>query len=152
MPEDDPAHAIPMQLTLRSQLDELARVSQWVETLTHAYAIPNDTRYSMELCLEEALANVIRHGYRGDADQTVVVKFERRGEREFAFSIEDSAPHFRPFDPDEPPQEAEAVNLEDIVPGGHGIRLMRKFASSVEWAPLEPGNRLSLGFVVPNAG
>ncbi|HWE85761.1 MAG TPA: ATP-binding protein [Terracidiphilus sp.] len=149
MPEDDSARTIPKYLTLRSHLAELARIFPWVETLTLAYAIPKDTQYSMELCLEEALVNVIRHGYGGDANQTIAVEFERRGEREFVFTIEDSAPHFRPFDPDLPLKEAEPVTLENLVPGGHGIRLMRVFSNSVEWEPLEHGNRLKIGFVVP---
>lgn len=151
MPEDDAARTIPMQLTLRSQLDELARIFPWVETLARTFAIPSDTRYSMELCLEEALVNVIRHGYGGDAGHTVTVEFERRGEREFVFTIEDSAPHFRPFDPDVPLKEAEPVNLENIVPGGHGIRLMRAFSNWIEWEPLERGNRLRIGFAMPDA-
>lgn len=148
MPED-PALTIPNRLTLRSHMDELTRVFSWIQSLARAYAIPSDTQYSMELCMEEALVNVIRHGYGEDPSQTVVVEFERRGEREFVFTIEDSAPQFRPFDPDAPIKEAEPANLEKIVPGGHGIRLMRAFANSVEWEPLEHGNRLRLSFVVP---
>lgn len=148
MPED-PALAIPKQLTLRSHLDELARIFPWVQSLAQAYSIPDDTRYSMELCMEEALVNVIRHGYGGDENQSISVEFERRGEREFVFTIEDSAPLFRPFDPDAPVKEAEPVSLETIVPGGHGIRLMREFSSWVTWEPLEHGNRLRIGFVIP---
>lgn len=148
MPED-PDHPIPEKLILRSRLEELKRIFPWAEALARAYDIPKDTQYSMELCLEEALVNVIRHGYGEDGDRTVTVAFDRRGEREFVFTIEDSAPHFRPFDPDVPLKEAEPVTLENLVPGGHGIRLMRAFSDSVEWEPLEKGNRLKIGFVVP---
>jgi serine/threonine-protein kinase RsbW len=151
MAEDDSAPTIPKRLMLRSRLDELKRVFPWIEELARAHSIPPDTQYSMELCLEEALANVIRHGYLGDPEQSVAVTFEQCGEREFALTIEDSAPHFRPFDPDVPLKEAEPVALENLVPGGNGIRLMRSFASSVEWEPREHGNRLRIRFVVANA-
>jgi serine/threonine-protein kinase RsbW len=149
MAEDDSATTYPKRLTLRSRLDELKRIFPWIEALARAHSIPHDTQYSMELCLEEALVNVIRHGYAGDPDHSVDVTFDQCGEREFALTIEDSAPHFRPFDPDVPLREAEPVALENLVPGGHGIRLMRSFSSSVEWEPLEHGNRLRIRFVLP---
>jgi len=149
MVDEHPARTIPKQLILRSRLEDLAAVFPWVESLGEAYSIPPRTLFAINLCLEEALSNVVRHGYRGDPDQTMTVKFERNGEHEAAFAIEDSAPHFRPFDPAVPLEEPAPVALEEIVPGGHGIRLMRKFASSVEWEPLQRGNRLRLGFALP---
>lgn len=152
MAENDPACTIPKRLMLRGRLEELKRIFPWIESLAHAYSIPNDTQYSMELCLEEALANVIRHGYGGDSEQMIAVDFERRGNREFVYTVEDSAPHFRPFDPDVPAKEPEPVTLEDLVPGGHGILLMRAFSSAVEWEPLEHGNRLRIRFVIADAG
>lgn len=150
MPED-PVGQIPMQLVLRSRLDELVQVYPWIEALGAAYAIPSTTRFAMNLCLEEALSNVVQHGYRGDPDQTITVTFERNGEREISFIVEDSAPHFRPFDPAVPMENAAPAALEQIVPGGNGIRLLRKFADAVEWKPLEHGNRLRIALVVPEA-
>lgn len=151
MPEDS-ASTVPARLILASRLAELPQVFSWVGSLARAYGIPKDTQYSMELCLEEALVNVIRHGYGEEENHTIAVAFEPRGEREFVFTIDDSAPHFRPFDPDEPQKEAEAVDLENIVPGGHGIRLMRAFSNFIEWEPLPNGNHLRIGFLVPDSG
>ena len=152
MADHDPANTIPKQLTLRSRLDDLAPMYPWVDALAQAYHLPDPTRYAIQLCLEEALTNVVRHGYGGDPEQTITVEFERRGEREMVFSVEDSAPHFRPFDPAMPLEEPAPVSLETVKPGGQGIRLMRKFSSFMEWEPLERGNRLRIGFVVPDAG
>ncbi len=152
MVDYDPACTIPKRLTLRSRLEDLAVVIPWVESLGQAYAIPANTLFAMNLCLEEALSNIVRHGYRGDPNQTMTVEFERTGEREAAFVLEDSAPHFRPFDLAVPQEDAVIASLEDFVPGGNGIRLMRKFANSVEWEPLEHGNRLRIGFVIAKGG
>lgn len=152
MADDNPAPTVPKQLTLRSRLVDLAPMYPWVDALAQAYNLPDSTRYAIQLCLEEALTNVVRHGYRGDPEQTVTVQFERRGEREMVFSVEDSAPHFRPFDPSEPLEEPAPVTLETVKPGGQGIRLMRKFSNFMEWEPLEHGNRLRISFVVPDAG
>lgn len=148
MAENESAGMVLKRLTLRSRLEDLGTVFPWVDQLGEAFGIPAKTLFAMNLCLEEALSNVVRHGYRGDPEQTIRVEFERHGEGEVAFVVEDSAPHFRPFDPAVPPEQAAPAALEDIVAGGNGIRLMRKFASSVEWEPLEHGNRLRIGFVI----
>ncbi len=152
MVENDPAHTIPKRLTLRSRLEDLAMVFPWVESLGEAYTLPDNTIFAMNLCLEEALSNIVRHGYRGDPNQTMTVEFERNGEREAAFVVEDSAPHFRPFDPAVAQEDAAISSLEDLVPGGNGIRLMRQFADRVEWEPLEHGNRLRIGFAIAEGG
>lgn len=152
MADNDRARTIPSRLTLRSRLEDLAAVFPWVASLGAAYAWPANTMFAMNLCLEEALSNIVRHGYRGDPNQKMTVDFEGDGEREAGFVVEDSSPHFRPFDPAVPLEEAAIAALEDVEPGGNGIRLLRQFASSVEWEPLEHGNRLRIGFVIPRAG
>jgi anti-sigma regulatory factor (Ser/Thr protein kinase) len=56
-------------LTLRSELVEVARVPPWVEKLAARHALPERTQFAMDLCLEEAISNVIRHGYSGESNQ-----------------------------------------------------------------------------------
>ena len=129
------------RLTLRSQLTELARVSPWLETLTRACAIAERTRFAIDLCLEEALSNIVRHGYAGDGGQSIVVEFTPQPDQ-LIFTIEDTAPHFQPSaDAPAPP-----TSLEEMTPGGLGLPLMRSFADAVTWEPLETGNRLTLVF------
>ena len=53
------------RLTLKSQLDDMAALWTWVEAIVAEYAIPPDTAFAIHLCLEEAISNVIRHGYSG---------------------------------------------------------------------------------------
>lgn len=146
---ENPTGQIPTRLVLRSRLEELAKVFPWIEALGEAYAFPSASRFAINLCLEEALSNVVRHGYCGSPDQSITVRFESHGERQVSFVVEDSAPHFHP----PLPLEVEAPPaLEDMVPGGNGIRLMRKFSDALEWEPLQRGNRLVIRFVIPEAG
>ncbi len=136
------------RLTLRSELPELARVLPWVEALAVQYAIPERTVFAIDLCLEEVLSNIIRHGYRSDPGQSIRIEFRSTGEGRFVFIVEDSASHFRPFDSAVPPASPVPATLEDLTPGGLGIPLLRNFADAVEWEPLEKGNRLTLRFSV----
>jgi|SRR5215472_3641316 len=132
------------RLTLRSQLSELSLASAWVERLASQYAIPDDTRFAMNLCLEEVLSNIIRHGYSGQSDRSINIRFSSLQEGCFVFVIDDEAPLFNPLDA---PYGPPPINpLEEIPIGGRGITLLREFAQTLEYEARPTGNRLSVGF------
>jgi anti-sigma regulatory factor (Ser/Thr protein kinase) len=142
------------RLTLKSQLEDMAALWPWVEAIVAEYAIPPDTAFGIHLCLEEAISNVIRHGYSGQPGHTLTVDYISPNPREVVFTIEDQAPPFDPLDPSLI-EELPAPTPEDFLrPGGRGILLMRKFASSIAYQRLEigngDGNRLTIGFVLPH--
>lgn len=134
------------RLTLQSQLEDLTLVWPWVEALAARYSVPAETQFAIQLCLEEALSNVIRHGYRGQANQSITVECAPSGVAELVFTVEDHAP---PFDPVAAAPAATPASIQELEPGGQGIRLMRKFASRLTWQPLPHGNRLILAFALP---
>jgi anti-sigma regulatory factor (Ser/Thr protein kinase) len=146
------------RLTLKGQLDELAVVLPWVQTLAAHYALPADTQFAIELCLEEALSNIIRHGYRGQASQSISIAcaverapsgVENEAARELVFTIEDHAPPFNPLAQFAVAPISAPVSFDDFPPGGQGIRLMLKFASRLAWQQLPGGNRLCIAFALP---
>jgi anti-sigma regulatory factor (Ser/Thr protein kinase) len=132
-------------LTLQSRLDAVALIWPWLESLALEYRIPTETQFAIDLCLEEAVSNVIRHGYDAQTDQPITVEF-KAGIDELTFTIEDHAP---PFDPllnattENPPV---ASSIEDFPVGGLGILLMRKFAKNLEYKALDRGNQLAIRF------
>ena len=133
------------RLALRGEIAELARVPPWVDALAARYAFPEKSVFAIDLCLEEALSNIMRHGYAGIAEGSILIGF-REDANELVFTLEDEAPHFRPSDaPTHTPE-----SLEELTPGGLGILLMNRFANRVEWEPLLHGNRLTLAFARPS--
>ena len=135
-------------LTLQSRLDAIALIWPWLESLAAEYRIPAETQFAIDLCLEEAVSNVVRHGYDAQIDQSITVAF-KAGADELTFTIEDHAP---PFDPllDTTAENAPAASsIEDFPVGGLGILLMRKFAKNLEYKALDGGNRLTLRFPLP---
>jgi serine/threonine-protein kinase RsbW len=152
MPAEDTAKPVP-RLTLKSQLDDMALLWPWVEDVVARYEIPANVAFDIHLCLEEAVSNVIRHGYGGEPSHTLTVDCASPEPHRVVFTIEDQAP---PFDPisaslieDEPAQSPG----DYLRPGGRGILLLRKFAGSLAYERLEGGegggNRLTIGFVLP---
>jgi anti-sigma regulatory factor (Ser/Thr protein kinase) len=143
------AHKAEARLTLKSQLEDLSLVWPWVDTLARVHAIPDDTHFAIHLCLEEVLSNIIRHGYRGDPNQTITIRFIPDGTNELTFIIEDNAPPFSPIQPADP-REASApareLTLDELEPGGQGLRLLRRFAGTLAYEQLAGGNRLTITF------
>ena len=133
------------QLTLNSQLSELAKVWTWVEALAALHQIPNKTVYAIQLCLEEVLSNIIRHGYNGESGHSFTVAFTPLADGLWSVTAEDSAPHFSPLE--EADKRAETRHDLDILkPGGLGIPILKKFTHAVSYEALPVGNRITLTF------
>jgi len=138
------------RLTLKSQLEDMAALWTWTEAIIAEYAIPPDSAFGVHLCLEEAISNVIRHGYSGKPGHSLTVDYAVPNAHELVFTIEDQAPPFDPLDPSLIEELPAPVPEDFLRPGGRGILLMRRFASSIAYQRLANGNRLTIGFVLPH--
>jgi serine/threonine-protein kinase RsbW len=132
----------PDRIVLESQLSELIRVSPWIEALAARYAIPENVVFGMNLCLGEALANVIRHGHRGQ-NGSLRIQLAVPHQGQFMLIVDDDAPRFNPLEQEPPPAYAPD-NPTQI--GGQGIRLIRGFSDSLEYLATPTGNQLRIGF------
>jgi serine/threonine-protein kinase RsbW len=133
---------VPDCIVMNSQLSELIQISPWIDRLASQYGIPENVTFAMNLCLEEALSNVIRHGYRGHGG-ALTVRFTSPDEGHFVLTVEDEAPRFDPLAQELPPAFG-TENPNQI--GGQGIRLIRGFSDSLEYAATATGNQLRMGF------
>lgn len=136
---------IPPQdrLALRSRIPDLALVLDWVHGLAARYSIPEDTEYSMDICLEEVLGNIIRHGYAGANDRPMNVSFAIPRAGHFVLLVEDEAPHFNPL---EAPELPVMTPDNEVRIGGHGLRLLRHFSNGLTYERTPTGNRLRIEF------
>lgn len=132
-------------LDLQGQLSEIALFPAWIEYLASQHSIPSEVQFAINLCLEEAVSNIIRHGYGLAIRRPVSVHFTIPRAGYYVFVVEDEAPHFNPLDAPELP----ALNPSDEIRiGGQGIRLLRRFADTLEYERAPAGNRLRIGFSV----
>lgn len=86
------------RITLRNGLPDIAQLPVWVEGLSSRHSIPQDLQFAINLCLEEAVSNVIRHGYAEADDFPVTLRFTMPRTGYFVFVIEDEAPAFNLLD------------------------------------------------------
>jgi serine/threonine-protein kinase RsbW len=128
---------------LRGGLSEIERLHAWIAGLASRHGIPGNLQFAMNLCLEEALSNIIQHGYGGQRDGSVTVRFTTPRAGYFVYVVDDEAPYFNPLDAPELP--ALSPHAEFRI-GGQGLRLLRGFADTLEYEPTPTGNRLRIGF------
>jgi serine/threonine-protein kinase RsbW len=131
------------RIVLSGGLAEISRLWEWVRNLAARYGVDEELQFAIHLCLEEAVSNIIRHGYAPGATEPVSIEFTRPSDGQFVMIIEDFAPPFNPIL--QPEMSLLDADGEPRI-GGRGIRLMRAFAHSLEYERTKSGNRLRVGF------
>jgi serine/threonine-protein kinase RsbW len=134
------------RLVLRNDLAELDRLAGWIEAWVQR-DLSADTSFAIQLCLEEAVSNIIMHGSAKDDRREIAVEVERNGGTLVA-RIEDTGGE---FDPTQVPALLLANSLEDAKVGDFGVHLMRCFASGMNYERRDGRNRLTLRFEEPRA-
>jgi serine/threonine-protein kinase RsbW len=138
----------PELLNLQGRMSELAQIHAWVEQLGARHALPESVQFAMDLCLEEVISNIIKHGYSSQPGQPITVQFTCPRQDYFVLVVEDGAPPFNPLNSPELP----ALNSVNEIPvGGQGIRLLKRFADALEYAATPTGNVLRIGFTATHA-
>jgi serine/threonine-protein kinase RsbW len=132
------------RLVLRNDVAELKRLAGWIEGFIQQGTSP-DVSFAVQLCLEEAVANIIMYGATKHDPLEIAVELERNGATLVA-RIEDNGCQ---FDPTRAPLPAPARSLEEAKVGDVGIHLMRSFASGMDYERRNGRNRLTLRFVEP---
>jgi anti-sigma regulatory factor (Ser/Thr protein kinase) len=93
-----------------------------------AAGLPEEARLDLVLALDEAVANVIQHGYRGGPGELEVEASLADGEVELR--VIDRAP---PFDPLVVPPPDLGGGLERRPVGGLGVHLIRMLTDRAEY-------------------
>jgi anti-sigma regulatory factor (Ser/Thr protein kinase) len=134
------------RLVLRNDLAELQRLAGWIEGWAQHRVSP-DMSFAVQLCLEEAVANVIMYGAAPNDRLEIAVELERNGGTLTARIVDNG----RQFDPTQVPSPPAAASLDEATIGNVGIHLMRSFAGSMHYERRDECNRLTLRFREPDA-
>jgi anti-sigma regulatory factor (Ser/Thr protein kinase) len=128
-----------IRLELRSNPRLLAATRALVATYAQRIGFDDLQSGQISLAVDEALCNVIKHGYEGREDGRILVRFEvDQGKRALRILIEDEA---RQVDPD----SIRSRDLDEIRPGGLGVYIIREVMDDVKYERRsEGGMRLVL--------
>lgn len=127
-------------LCLAAELENLAVMRNFVQKSATALGVDPAVVSDLVLAADEAVTNVIVHGYQGRRG-TIEIEVEREA-MDVLVHVRDDAP---PFDPSSVPSPDLTRPLEERSPGGLGIYLMRQYVDEViHRITLQGGNELIL--------
>ena len=95
-----------------------------------------------ELCVDELVTNVVRYAFADCVPHSIILNVER-SPSEVEIVIQDDG---CPFDPTAAPLPAMPRTLEEAVPGGRGLLLVRSIAPRLRYERRDGFNRVTLGF------
>jgi serine/threonine-protein kinase RsbW len=130
------------RLLLHRDLAELKRLAVWIEGWA-IHDLSASLSFAVQVCLEEAVANIIMYSTTTDDRLEIVVEVENEDQTLVA-RIEDNA---SAFDPTRAPRRTVPASLAEAKVGNLGIHLIRSFAAGMHYERCDSRNRLTMRFV-----
>ena len=128
-----------LRLVLGDGISGLAQAQQRLTSFLTSAGCDAQTRFHVELVVEEVVMNILHHGQPDDRPaQSWLEAWPTPGH--VAIMVEDDGPEFDPLQVVSAPL---AERLEEAAIGGHGISLVRKYAAGLRYTRTSAGrNRL----------
>jgi serine/threonine-protein kinase RsbW len=134
----------PMRMTKPATTGNLALFLGFVEYVAERHDLPLDVAQRLKLVVEEAVTNVVHHGYAGREPGDLTLGAELDGET-VEVTLEDRG---HAFDPADAPAADVVSELDARRVGGLGWHLIKELSERVDYAAGDPAtgrpNRLTL--------
>lgn len=134
--------AAPKTLRITPAPADLARLYPWLDEAAAPLGLSKQLMNSMHVALEEAVMNVVMHGFAPEHVQEIFIQFASEAAKA-VIVVEDAG---RPFDVTLATEKSRPGSLLDAEPGGLGIKLLRHYCKDISYERKSGCNRLTLGF------
>lgn len=129
----------PATLAVQAEAGELRRAADWLRAEAGARRVPAADSARLDMCLHEALANIIDHsGLAADAEVRLQLNVQAGAA---TLTLVDAG---RPFDPTLAAAPVRPATLEETLPGGLGVVMLRSHADLLNYEHLDGCNRLAV--------
>jgi serine/threonine-protein kinase RsbW len=133
--------SVTEKLTVHSQRDQLVTVRGFVADAARKFGFSEFDVNKIEIAIDEAATNVIRHAYGEDATKTFDVIVNANGDK-FIVTLEDSGIH---FDPKNHKLPNMTQYLSEHRRGGLGVKMIFMLMDEVSYNQnADRKNRLTL--------
>ena len=116
------------EIGIRSDPAELGRVREAIEARGARVGFGKKDCHAMALAVDEALANVIKHAYKGARDKKIEIRIEELNNEVAQQGLKVT---IRDFGKAVEICRIKGRELTDIRPGGLGVHIMRKVMDEV---------------------
>ncbi len=129
------------RLVITARLEDVRHACDFVVEAAEEAGLDERAVYHCQMAVDEALTNIIEHGYDYQGESNEIEVLCETTATEFLITIVDASPAFNPLnhhapDPSEP--------LDSREPGGWGIYFIRKLMDDVHYEWAGDRNRLTL--------
>lgn len=131
------------ELQIMNDLMELRSMSAWLHKTCENLAVPESVAKDLDLCANEAVANIILYAYEDHEKHQINIRLELKKNQELSVTIQDDG---NPFDPFEAILPGSYDKIGDFQIGGMGIQLMRSLANECKYCRLNGKNIVTLCF------
>lgn len=136
-----PEEAEGIKFSIDSRLGHIGLVGLAVQALC-SYAGFNDVEaFQIQLCVVEAVTNVVKHAYGAQAGHEVVVAVSLHPE-EISFRIMDTGKTMKPLSRE--PLAFDPTNLATIPEGGLGLHIIQTVMDEVDYQTADGTNILTM--------
>jgi serine/threonine-protein kinase RsbW len=136
----------PIQLSVGAELSNLAGIRNFVRSALIPYCRDEDFLYELVLAIEEAVTNIIFHGY--EEKKGIITILIQPNEGFVEIVLQDDA---SPFDPTSVPAPLLDIPLDQRPLGGLGIHIIRKYSEKMNYQQTPSGkNELKLVKLFPS--
>ena len=122
----------------KADLGRLADIRDFIGEAAAGLGVPAEVRDDLRLAVDEAVTNILLHGYDGAGDIDIEIAAR---DNDLVIRLSDAAP---PFDPVGATPESLAPVEDRTRPGGFGLYLIRQTMDEVDYRRLDAGNELTL--------
>ncbi len=129
-----------LDLTLRNELAEIARVQDAFRVFAHAQGLAAGCRRAVHLVLDELLTNIVCYAFDDDGPHLISVHVALDASELQIEVIDDG----QPFDPFARPPPDPSTPLEERELGGLGIELVRRMMDTSSYGRRDGQNRVRL--------
>jgi serine/threonine-protein kinase RsbW len=126
--------------SLNGSLTELQRLEAEVTGFCREHSLADEAAFDLNLILEELFTNALRHGGCAGLENAVQIHLERDGGNVWV-EFSDRGPAFDPLSAPAPDLESP---LEDRLPGGLGVHLVRQTIGSLDYRRVGEWNRITM--------
>ncbi len=132
-----------LSLVLRNDSHELIRCAEAIDEFADRNHFPEKARFELQLCLEEAVMNIVNYGFDDTEEHDIHVDVRLRDDgRTLVVRVVDDGNELDPFGEDAEP-DLDAF-LQDQAMGGLGFHLMRKYTDALSYRREDGRNHLVL--------
>lgn len=136
------------RLVVSARLENVRQACDFIVEAAEAAALDERAVYHCQMAVDEALTNVIEHGYTYQSNGSPIEITAEMNAGVFVITIIDEGPAFNPLEHEAPDP---AAPLDTREPGGWGIYFIRKLMDDVQYTRTANRNFLTLTKHVPRS-